>query len=141
MDVEGQAMNTLSTKVSSEMESILDEIESNAAIKSVVFASGKDGSFMAGADIDMLSSVNSAQRPTTSRLLGRSHVNVWKTSIGTSVSQLSLLLTVLLSVADLKLRWLVVTESSVTTRRLFWGYLRLNWGCCRVPAVRSVYRS
>ena len=71
MDVEGQAMNTLSTKVSSEMESILDEIESNAAIKSVVFASGKDASFIAGADIDMLSSVNSAQEASDLSVAGQ----------------------------------------------------------------------
>ena len=70
MDVEGQAMNTLSTKVSSEMESILDEIESNAAIKSVVFASGKDASFIAGADIDMLEQrefCSGSQRPVGCR--------------------------------------------------------------------------
>lgn len=64
MDVEGQAMNTLSTKVSTEMESILDEVESNGSIKSVVLASGKKASFIAGADIDMLSSVTSAQEAT-----------------------------------------------------------------------------
>ena len=89
MDVEGQAMNTLSTKVSSEMESILDEIESNAAIKSVVFASGKDGSFIAPARISTCSVVSILlKRPAICRLLGRSPVSGWKTSIGTSVSQL-----------------------------------------------------
>ena len=60
MDVADQAMNTLSTKVSDEMEAILGEIEENGAIKSVVLTSGKKGSFIAGADIDMLSSVDSA---------------------------------------------------------------------------------
>ena len=70
MDVEGQAMDNCRRRFQRD-GGILDEIESNAAIKSVVFASGKDASFIAGADIDMLSSVNSAQEASDLSVAGQ----------------------------------------------------------------------
>ena len=52
MDVSGQAMNTISTKVSADLDEIVSRIEKDDAIKAVVIGSAKKGSFIAGADID-----------------------------------------------------------------------------------------
>ncbi|MEC9465361.1 MAG: fatty acid oxidation complex subunit alpha FadJ [Myxococcota bacterium] len=60
MDVSGQAMNTISTKVSADLDEIVSRIEKDDAIKAVVIGSAKKGSFIAGADIDMISEVKSA---------------------------------------------------------------------------------
>ena len=60
MDVQGQAMNTISTKVSADLDTIVSRIETDQSVKAVVLGSAKKGSFVAGADIDMISQVKSA---------------------------------------------------------------------------------
>ena len=60
MDVQGQAMNTISTKVSADLDTIVSRIETDQSVKAVVIGSAKKGSFVAGADIDMISQVKSA---------------------------------------------------------------------------------
>eukprot|EP01137_Pigoraptor_chileana_P011573 Opistho-2@62665 len=54
-DSPNSKVNTLSREVNSEFESILDKITGDESIKSVVLISGKKDSFIAGADITMLS--------------------------------------------------------------------------------------
>jgi enoyl-CoA hydratase/long-chain 3-hydroxyacyl-CoA dehydrogenase len=54
-------MNVLNEEVLSEIEQILDEIESNHAIQAAVIVSGKPGSWIAGADIQMLDKVTTAE--------------------------------------------------------------------------------
>lgn len=60
MDVAGQKMNTLSPKVSEDLEKLVARIETDAAIRAVVITSGKRDSFIAGADIDAIKDVQSA---------------------------------------------------------------------------------
>jgi 3-hydroxyacyl-CoA dehydrogenase/enoyl-CoA hydratase/3-hydroxybutyryl-CoA epimerase len=60
MDVPGDTMNTLKADFGDEISTILDEIESDSAIKGVIVASGKKDSFVAGADVTMLAACNSA---------------------------------------------------------------------------------
>ena len=60
LDVPGEAQNTLSPRFSGEFEEILARLESDRAIKCAVFASGKPDSFLAGADLSMISGVRSA---------------------------------------------------------------------------------
>lgn len=54
MDVPGESMNTLKAAFGDEMTALLDEIDNDSSIKGVVLVSGKDNSFVAGADITML---------------------------------------------------------------------------------------
>lgn len=61
MDVPGESMNTLKMEFAEQISAMLDEIESNNKIKGVVVVSGKDSSFVAGADISMLASCETAQ--------------------------------------------------------------------------------
>ncbi|GAC15255.1 fatty acid oxidation complex subunit alpha FadJ [Aliiglaciecola lipolytica] len=61
MDVPGESMNTLKMEFAEQISAMLDEIESNNKIKGVVVISGKDSSFVAGADISMLASCETAQ--------------------------------------------------------------------------------
>ena len=53
-DQPGSRVNTFSTPVFDELERLLDDIEADLAIRTVVFRSAKPGCFIAGADINEL---------------------------------------------------------------------------------------
>ncbi|XP_063186868.1 trifunctional enzyme subunit alpha, mitochondrial isoform X2 [Chroicocephalus ridibundus] len=57
-------VNTLSKQLSAEFTEVMNEIWSNEAIKSAVLISSKPGSFIAGADIDMIEACKTAQEVT-----------------------------------------------------------------------------
>ena len=71
MDVEGQAMNTLSTKVSSEMESILTKLNPMLRLNRSYLPQVRTQASSPGADIDMLSGVNSAQEASDLSVAGQ----------------------------------------------------------------------
>ena len=64
MDVVGESMNTLKQEFGEQVTEVLDVIENDASITGVVLASGKDNSFVAGADITMLAACNTAEEAT-----------------------------------------------------------------------------
>lgn len=53
LDSPGVKVNTLGREVMAEIESIINEVESNPSIQAAVLISGKPGCFIAGADISM----------------------------------------------------------------------------------------
>ncbi len=55
LNVPDESMNVLSRQTMQEIEILLDEIEKNNQLQGVVLASGKPDSFIAGADINMIS--------------------------------------------------------------------------------------
>ncbi|WJG10632.1 fatty acid oxidation complex subunit alpha FadJ [Aliiglaciecola sp. LCG003] len=65
MDVPGESMNTLKMEFSEQISSMLDQIDGNDAIKGVVVVSGKQSSFVAGADISMLASCKTSEDAET----------------------------------------------------------------------------
>ena len=65
MDVPGESMNTLKVEFAEQIESVLQQISANNSIKGVVVISGKDNSFVAGADISMLAACETAEDATT----------------------------------------------------------------------------
>ena len=65
MDVLGESMNTLKVEFAEQIESVLKQINADSRIKGVVVISGKENSFVAGADISMLAACESAQDATT----------------------------------------------------------------------------
>jgi 3-hydroxyacyl-CoA dehydrogenase/enoyl-CoA hydratase/3-hydroxybutyryl-CoA epimerase len=65
MDVPGESMNTLKVEFAEQIESVLQRINANSSIKGVVVISGKDNSFVAGADISMLAACETAEDATT----------------------------------------------------------------------------
>jgi 3-hydroxyacyl-CoA dehydrogenase/enoyl-CoA hydratase/3-hydroxybutyryl-CoA epimerase len=65
MDVPGESMNTLKVEFVEQIETVLGQINADSSIKGVVVISGKDNSFVAGADISMLAACESAQDATT----------------------------------------------------------------------------
>ncbi|MGE0712405.1 MAG: fatty acid oxidation complex subunit alpha FadJ [Planctomycetota bacterium] len=68
MDVPGEAQNTLKAEFADDFERLFAELERDETLKAVVFASKKKDSFLAGADINMLSDVKtSAQAADLSR--------------------------------------------------------------------------
>ena len=64
MDVIGETMNTLKAEFSEEIDEVLKEIRNDNTIKGIVLLSGKKDSFVAGADINMLASCQSASEAT-----------------------------------------------------------------------------
>lgn len=64
MDVSGETMNTLKVEFSQQIEDVLSQINADSSIKGVVLVSGKDNSFVAGADISMLAACDSAEDAT-----------------------------------------------------------------------------
>ena len=60
IDVPGESMNTLKSSFADEVTALLDTIEEDNSIKGVVLISGKPGSFVAGADIRMISECDTA---------------------------------------------------------------------------------
>jgi 3-hydroxyacyl-CoA dehydrogenase/enoyl-CoA hydratase/3-hydroxybutyryl-CoA epimerase len=65
MDVPGESMNTLKVEFGDQVTEMLDTIQQNSSIKGVVVISGKDNSFVAGADISMLAACTSAEEAET----------------------------------------------------------------------------
>lgn len=65
MDVPGESMNTLKADFGEEISTILDQIESDKEIKGVVVSSGKQDSFVAGADVSMLAACESEEDAET----------------------------------------------------------------------------
>lgn len=61
MDVPGEAMNTLKEGFGEEFEAVFSALRTDDNVKAIVFTSGKKGSFIAGADINMLDAVKSAE--------------------------------------------------------------------------------
>ncbi|MCP3428636.1 fatty acid oxidation complex subunit alpha FadJ [Opacimonas viscosa] len=62
IDVPGETMNVLKDTFGPQINALLDEIEHDNDITGVVIYSGKDNSFVAGADVSMLEACTSAQQ-------------------------------------------------------------------------------
>ncbi|HEY9479684.1 MAG TPA: enoyl-CoA hydratase-related protein, partial [Gemmatimonadaceae bacterium] len=60
LDVPDESVNTLGPAVVEEFAALLDRIERDAAIRAVVFMSGKPENFIAGADIQQFTTISSA---------------------------------------------------------------------------------
>lgn len=61
MDVPGEAHNVLKAEFAGEFEALFERLRTDTAIKAVVFASGKPGSFLAGADIKLFDNVATSE--------------------------------------------------------------------------------
>ncbi|MBI3183800.1 MAG: fatty acid oxidation complex subunit alpha FadJ [Myxococcales bacterium] len=64
LDIPDEPVNTLSPAVGAELEEALRKIEQDAAVKAVVFSSGKKDNFVAGAKIDLISTFRTAEEAT-----------------------------------------------------------------------------
>ncbi|RUO30528.1 fatty acid oxidation complex subunit alpha FadJ [Aliidiomarina sanyensis] len=60
IDVPGESMNTLKATFADEVADLMERVESSEALKGLVFISGKPSSFVAGADIRMISECETA---------------------------------------------------------------------------------
>ena len=60
IDVPGESMNTLKDTFADEVGRLMNRLEGDSDIKGVVFISGKPGSFIAGADINMINDCETA---------------------------------------------------------------------------------
>ena len=61
IDCPGKKVNTLSLSLLPQFESVFADLQKNSAIKGLIIASGKDTGFIAGADLDDLGQVKTAQ--------------------------------------------------------------------------------
>ncbi|UCD24048.1 MAG: enoyl-CoA hydratase/isomerase family protein [Gemmatimonadota bacterium] len=52
LNVPGETVNTISSSVRRELESVLDDLKTDSVVRAVVLISGKQDNFIAGADID-----------------------------------------------------------------------------------------
>ncbi|HOW77126.1 MAG TPA: fatty acid oxidation complex subunit alpha FadJ [Candidatus Competibacteraceae bacterium] len=60
IDAPGESQNTLKAEFVGEAHTLLDRLEQDPGVQGVVFISGKPGSFIAGADINMLKACQTA---------------------------------------------------------------------------------
>uniref|UniRef100_A0A8C1XVV5 Trifunctional enzyme subunit alpha, mitochondrial n=1 Tax=Cyprinus carpio TaxID=7962 RepID=A0A8C1XVV5_CYPCA len=58
------SVNTLSVQMQREMTEVMDEVWGNSAVQSVVLISSKPGSFIAGADLNMIQACTTAEEVT-----------------------------------------------------------------------------
>jgi 3-hydroxyacyl-CoA dehydrogenase / enoyl-CoA hydratase / 3-hydroxybutyryl-CoA epimerase len=71
-DLRGEKINKLTTAVLEELDKVLDELAPRSEIKALVFNSGKDGSFIVGADIAELRKISDTE--TGERLARRGQI-------------------------------------------------------------------
>ncbi len=64
MDVAGETMNTLKAEFAEEIADVLQEIKADNSLRGIVLLSGKKGSFVAGADINMLANCKTSEEAT-----------------------------------------------------------------------------
>ena len=69
-DGEGK-LNILTSAVMKRLDDLLADVEANSAIKAVIFRSGKDGSFIAGADISEISAITDPAEGEAKARLGQ----------------------------------------------------------------------
>ncbi|WP_372895334.1 3-hydroxyacyl-CoA dehydrogenase NAD-binding domain-containing protein [Stieleria sp.] len=62
LDVPGRPMNVLDENVMGELEQIVNELETRGDVKLVVFKSTKESGFLAGADVEAIESIRSAEQ-------------------------------------------------------------------------------
>lgn len=70
-DTPGEKVNTFTAASMAELEALLDELASNEAIKAVAVRSGKDGTFIAGADINELAALETIEDARSKALDGQ----------------------------------------------------------------------
>lgn len=75
MDVPGESMNVLKAAFADEISGLLDELQGNSQVKGIVVISGKPGSFIAGADISMLDSCETAEQAEAIARMGQDMFN------------------------------------------------------------------
>lgn len=64
VDVPGEPLNVLTRGFLEELAPLLDEVERDASIRAVIVVSGKDEGFIAGADLEMIRELDSAEAAT-----------------------------------------------------------------------------
>ncbi|WP_448563909.1 fatty acid oxidation complex subunit alpha FadJ [Thalassotalea ganghwensis] len=64
MDVQGESMNTLKAEFAEEITEILSQVRGDDSLKGLILVSGKNDSFVAGADINMIAGCQSAEEAT-----------------------------------------------------------------------------
>jgi len=74
-DVAGEPLNTLKASFAEEFSTLLSGLEHEPALKAVVFTSGKQDSFVAGADIHMLRAVTHAEQASELSRAGQRALN------------------------------------------------------------------
>jgi len=71
LDVPNEKVNILSTPVMHELDRCLDEIKSRADLKALVFLSGKEGNFIAGAKIEEIENITDPKDGAEKASLGQ----------------------------------------------------------------------
>ncbi|TDH71901.1 hypothetical protein CCR75_000985 [Bremia lactucae] len=75
LDDKAAKVNTISSKMTAEMSSMLDTVENDPNIKSVVLISAKPGVFIAGADITELNACNTEEEMRAMSSTGQAFMN------------------------------------------------------------------
>jgi len=62
LDVSGESMNVLRLSLIEELQTALEKANDNPDVKAVIFTSGKQDNFIAGADISMIDAADTAEK-------------------------------------------------------------------------------
>src|SRR5262245_24099942 len=75
-DVPGEPVNTLKASFAAELERAFNELASNPAITAAVLVSGKPDGFIAGADIEMLRSIQTISQAEAASRMGHRAISL-----------------------------------------------------------------
>ena len=73
MDVQGEKQNTFNEEFYRDMEAMVEQVEKDDSVKAVVLASGKKGSWIAGANIKQIEQMKSADEAASGSALGQQY--------------------------------------------------------------------
>lgn len=75
IDLPNESQNVLKMEFIAELEPVVEQIKNDSSIKGLIIKSGKEGSFIAGADITMFGKVNTAEDAEQLSLTGHKFFN------------------------------------------------------------------
>ena len=62
LDLQGERMNVISPKIAGDIEKVIETLEGDAAIRAVVIGSAKPDNFLAGADLQYIGTLDTAEK-------------------------------------------------------------------------------
>ena len=137
MDIPGESMNVLKASFADEIDAILKTLQSDSSVKGVVIISGKKDSFIAGADISMLDSCDTAEQAEDIARMGQQmfdRLEQMKIPVVAAINGPCL-------GGGLELAMACHARIATDSAKTVLGLPEVQLGYCQVAVVRNAYRA